>query len=74
MLTTKQVAARLGISTRQVLRYLESGLFQKAEQLGDYPTAPWAIPEESLTSFLLEKKLERDYSETSMLPPKSNSD
>ncbi len=47
MLTTRQAAEQLGVTPRQVRRYLDAGLLQ-GQQLGDYSTAPWAISEESV--------------------------
>ncbi|PDV96828.1 MerR family DNA-binding transcriptional regulator [Candidatus Chloroploca asiatica] len=47
LLTTRQAAARLGVTPRQVRRYVSRGLLQ-AHPLGDYPTAPLAITEESV--------------------------
>lgn len=47
MLTTRQAAERLGVTPRQVRRYVISGLLD-AQPLGDYTTAPLAITEESV--------------------------
>jgi len=45
--TTRQAAQRLGVTERQVQRYVHSGLLE-AQQFGDHPTAPWMITDESL--------------------------
>ncbi|NTV64308.1 MAG: MerR family DNA-binding transcriptional regulator, partial [Oscillochloris sp.] len=42
MLTTRKAAERLGVTPRQVRRYVEAGLLD-AQQLGDYSTAPLVI-------------------------------
>lgn len=47
MLSTRQAAQRLGVTQRQVLRFVEAGLLA-GQQLDDYPNAPWLITEESL--------------------------
>lgn len=47
MLTTRKAAERLGVTQRQVRRFVETGQLV-AEQIGDYPNAPWVITEESL--------------------------
>ncbi|NTU83451.1 MAG: helix-turn-helix domain-containing protein [Chloroflexales bacterium] len=47
MLTTRQAAQRLGVTQRQVRRFVEAGQLT-AQQIGDYPNAPWVITEESL--------------------------
>ena len=47
MLTTRQVAERLGVTQRQVRRFVEAGQLS-AQQIGDYPNAPWVITEESV--------------------------
>jgi len=47
VLTTRQAAARLGVTPRQVRRYVAAGTLE-ARPLGDYPTAPLAITEESV--------------------------
>lgn len=47
MLTTREAAKRLGVTPRQVRRYVAEGLLA-AQPLGDYSTAPLAIDEESL--------------------------
>ncbi|GEM_PF-2098680 len=54
MLTTRQAAEQLGVTPRQVRRYLDAGLLQ-GEQLGEYPTAPWAISEESVAQLREER-------------------
>ena len=45
--TTRQAAQRLGVTERQVQRYVHAGLLE-AQQFGDHPTAPWMITDESL--------------------------
>ena len=45
--TTRQAARRLGVTERQVQRYVHAGLLE-ARQFGDHPTAPWMITDESL--------------------------
>jgi Helix-turn-helix domain len=45
--TTRQAAQRLGVTERQVQRYVHAGLLE-ARQFGDYVTAPWMITDESL--------------------------
>lgn len=47
MLSTRQAAQRLGVTERQVQRYVRAKLLE-AQQFGDYPTAPWMISDESL--------------------------
>jgi len=47
MVSTRQAAQRLGVTQRQVLRFVEAGLLA-ARQIDDYPNAPWLITEESL--------------------------
>jgi DNA-binding transcriptional MerR regulator len=47
VLTTRKAAERLGVTPRQVRRYVEAGLLE-AQPLGDYSTAPLAITEESV--------------------------
>jgi hypothetical protein len=47
MVSTRQAARRLGVTQRQVLRFVEAGLLN-AQQIDDYPNAPWLITEESL--------------------------
>lgn len=47
MVSTRQAAQRLGVTQRQVLRFVETGLLV-GQQLDDYPNAPWLITEESL--------------------------
>jgi len=55
MLSTRQVAQRLGVSERQVLRYIHAGLLA-AEQLGTAPNAPWMIHAASLEQFLAHRQ------------------
>lgn len=47
MLTTRKAAERLGVTPRQVRRYVSEGLLD-AQPLGDYSTAPLVISEESV--------------------------
>jgi hypothetical protein len=47
MITTRQAAERLGVTQRQVRRFVDAGLLT-ARQIDTYPTAPWVISEESL--------------------------
>jgi hypothetical protein len=47
MISTRQAAQRLGVTQRQVLRFVEAGLLA-AQQIDDYPNAPWLISKESL--------------------------
>lgn len=47
MLTTRKAAERLGVTPRQVRRYVAEGLLE-AQTLGEYSTAPLAITEESV--------------------------
>lgn len=47
MLSTRQAAQRLGVTQRQVLRFVGAGLLS-ARQIDDYPNAPWLITEESV--------------------------
>ena len=49
--TTRQAAQRLGVTERQVQRYVHAGLLE-ARQFGDHPTAPWMITDESLEQLL----------------------
>ena len=45
--TTRQGAQRLGVTERQVQRYVHAGLLE-ARQFGEHATAPWMITDESL--------------------------
>jgi len=45
--TTRQAAQRLGVTERQVQRYVHASLLE-AQQFGDHATAPWMITDESL--------------------------
>lgn len=45
--TTRQAAQRLGVTERQVQRYVHAGLLE-GRQFGDHVTAPWMITDESL--------------------------
>lgn len=45
--TTRQAAQLLGVTERQVQRYVHAGLLE-AQQFGDHVTAPWMISDESL--------------------------
>lgn len=56
MLTTQQAAERLGVTQRQVRRFVEAGQLA-AQQLGDYPNAPWVITEESLEQLIATRAL-----------------
>jgi predicted site-specific integrase-resolvase len=47
VVSTRQAARRLGVTERQVQRYVHAGLLE-AQQLGDHSTAPWMITDESL--------------------------
>lgn len=47
VLTTRQAAERLGVTPRQVRRYVAEGWLD-AQPLGDYSTAPLAITEQSV--------------------------
>lgn len=47
MVTTRQAAERLGVTQRQVRRFVETRKLI-AQQIGDYANAPWVITEESL--------------------------
>jgi Helix-turn-helix domain len=51
MLSTRQAATRLGVTQRQVLRFVEAGLLH-AQQLDSYPNAPWLIDEASLDQLI----------------------
>lgn len=55
MLSTRQAAERLGVSERQVLRYVHAGMLE-AEQLGTNPNAPWMIHDESLERLLAQRR------------------
>jgi hypothetical protein len=52
MVTTRQAAERLGVTQRQVRRFVVAGQLI-AQQIGDYPTAPWVITEESLDCLIV---------------------
>lgn len=47
MVACPTAAERLGVTQRQVRRFVEAGQLV-AQQIGDYPNAPWVITEESL--------------------------
>jgi len=49
--TTRQAAQRLGVTERQVQRYVHAGLLE-ARQFGDHATAPWMITDESLEQLI----------------------
>ena len=51
MISSRQAAQRLGVTQRQVLRFVELGLLT-ARQIDDYPNAPWLISEESLEQLI----------------------
>jgi hypothetical protein len=51
MISTRQAAQRLGVTQRQVLRFVEAGLLA-AKQIDDYPNAPWLITDESLEQLI----------------------
>ena len=51
MLSTRQAAERLGVTERQVQRYIHANLLE-AQQFGDHPTAPWMISNTSLGRLL----------------------
>lgn len=51
MVSTRQAAQRLGVTQRQVLRFVEAGLLA-ARQIDDYPNAPWLIATESLEQLI----------------------
>jgi excisionase family DNA binding protein len=55
VLSTRQAAERLGVSERQVLRYVHARLLE-AEQLGTNPNAPWMITDESLERLLMQRQ------------------
>lgn len=50
--STRQAAQRLGVTERQVQRYVRAGLLE-AQQFGDYTTAPWMITNDSLERLLV---------------------
>lgn len=54
MVSTRQAAQRLGVTQRQVLRFVEAGLLA-AKQIDDYPNAPWLITEESLDQLMKQR-------------------
>jgi len=49
--TTRQAAQLLGVTERQVQRYVHAGLLE-ARQFGDHATAPWMITDESLEQLI----------------------
>lgn len=51
MLSTRQAAERLGVTERQVQRYIHTGLLE-AQQFGDHLTAPWMITQASIERLL----------------------
>jgi excisionase family DNA binding protein len=55
VLSTRQAAERLGVSERQVLRYVHARMLE-AEQLGTNPNAPWMITDESLERLLAQRR------------------
>jgi len=55
LLSTAQVAARLGVTQRTVTRLVLRGTFPNAYKLGEGSHAPYAIPETDVIAY--EKKL-----------------
>lgn len=51
MLSTRQAAERLGVTERQVQRYIHASLLE-AQQFGEHPTAPWMISAASVERLL----------------------
>ena len=47
------VAAILGTSTMTVLRYAKAGLFPNAFKRGEGRNAPWVIPKEDVSAYVL---------------------
>jgi excisionase family DNA binding protein len=50
-LTVGQVAKRLGVTTRTIVRWLNAGHFANAYKLNPVITSPWRVPEESVAAF-----------------------
>ena len=57
MVSTRQAAQRLGVTERQVQRYVRAGLLE-ARQFGEHVTAPWMISDESLERLLMLREAE----------------
>jgi hypothetical protein len=57
VVSTRQAAQRLGVTERQVQRYVRAGLLE-ARQFGDHTTAPWMITDESLERLLMLREAE----------------
>lgn len=52
MLTTKEAAKMLGVTTRTVTRMVLSGKLPNAIKVGDYSKAPLLIPKSSIIAYL----------------------
>ena len=50
-LSVKEVAEILGKPRPTIIDHCNMGLFEGAKKIGDYPRAPWIIPEESLKTY-----------------------
>lgn len=71
MVSTRQAAAHLGVTERQVRRFIRAGLLV-AQQFGDYTTAPWMITEESVAQLLVARQEARHHArETAHAVPES---
>lgn len=51
MLSTTDVANRLGVTRATVRNWCERGLLPGAEKIGEGPRATWVIPEAALEGF-----------------------
>jgi excisionase family DNA binding protein len=50
-LTVDQVAQRLGVTPRSVLRWLDKGFFPNAYRFAPMAKSPWRIPESDVVVF-----------------------
>lgn len=51
LLTVSEVSKILGKPRPTIIDHCNMGLFEGAEKIGDYPRAPWIIPEDALKTY-----------------------
>ncbi len=51
MLTTREVAARFGVTQQTVRRWCAQGLLKGAQQVGEGQRSVWIVPESALEGF-----------------------